>query len=113
MNEWDRRFLRTDEQLTMFMIHLDEAMRVSVDECVNELALIAKPWGFNWNDIASPVYIWHGEIDTMAPIGEVKKLASGLSNCETRFIPKAGHFLIDDEGLWRDILSAIQERVQS
>ncbi|MBB6633062.1 alpha/beta fold hydrolase [Cohnella thailandensis] len=112
MNEWDRRFLRTDEQLESFILHLGEAMRSSVDECANEPALIAKPWGFQWSDMKGPIDIWHGEIDTMAPASEIRKLAPSLADCKARYVAGAGHFLTDDEVIWRDILSAIRERVQ-
>lgn len=108
--EWDRQFLQTEEQLQGLTMHMREAFRVSVDECVNEPALLTKPWGFSFQDIRIPVDIWHGEADTMAPVDEIKKLAPAITKARTHFIPGAGHFLSDDDGIWRNILATILKR---
>lgn len=112
LNEWDRQFLQTDEQLKGLLMHLGESFRVSVDECVNEPVLMAKPWGFSVKDIHIPVDVWHGENDTMAPVEEMKKLASTIPNCQTHYIPGAGHFLTDDDETWSNILRGIIKRSQ-
>lgn len=110
LHEWDRQFLQTDEQLKGLMMHLGEAFRVSVDECVNEPVLLSKPWGFSLKDISVPIDVWHGEGDRMAPVEEMKKSALAIPNCQTHFIPGAGHFLTDDDQIWSNILSTILER---
>ncbi|MFD2444560.1 alpha/beta fold hydrolase [Bacillus sp. CGMCC 1.16607] len=110
LNEWDRQFLQTEEQLQSLMMHLGEAIRNSVDECVNEPALLTKPWGFSLKDIQIPVDVWHGEEDIMAPVDEMKKLAPTIPNCQTHYIPGAGHFLADDEETWKNILNTILKR---
>ncbi|SFB11900.1 MULTISPECIES: alpha/beta fold hydrolase [unclassified Bacillus (in: firmicutes)] len=111
LSEWDRQFLQTDEQIKTIMMHLGEAFRISVDECVNEPVLLSNPWGFSVSDIKVPVDIWHGEGDTMAPFVETKKFAAAFPNSETHFVPKAGHFLSDDEKVWEEILNTITKRV--
>lgn len=110
LNEWDRKFLQTDEQLQGLIMHMGEAFRISVDECINEPALLTKPWGFRLEDATVPIHIWHGEDDRMAPFIEMKKLAATIPNCETYYIPKAGHFLSDDEEIWKDILTRIKNK---
>ncbi|MHC0038115.1 alpha/beta fold hydrolase [Pseudoneobacillus sp. C159] len=107
LHEWDRQFLQTEEQLKGTMMHLGEAFRVSVDECVNEPALLTKPWGFSLSDIEIPIDIWHGEEDTMAPTQEIKKIAPTIANCQTHYIPGAGHFLTEDKETWENILKTI------
>jgi pimeloyl-ACP methyl ester carboxylesterase len=74
------------------MLHMGEALRVSVDECVNEPVLLSKPWGFSFKDIVVPVDVWHGEGDRMAPAEEMKKAAATIPNCQTHFIFGAGIF---------------------
>ncbi|WP_108672395.1 alpha/beta fold hydrolase [Peribacillus acanthi] len=113
LNESDRQFLQKEEDLRLMMIHLAEAFRISVDECANELALIAKPWGFSHSDITVPVDVWHGEEDTMAPVEEMKKLAPTIPNCEEHYIPKAGHFVADDEETYKIILETILRKSHS
>jgi pimeloyl-ACP methyl ester carboxylesterase len=110
LNAWDRQFLQTDEQLKGLMMHMGEAFRISVDECVNEPALLTKPWGFSVSDIQIPIDVWHGEADRMAPISEIKKLAQQIPSCHTHYIPEAGHFLTDDEEIWRSILQALVKK---
>jgi pimeloyl-ACP methyl ester carboxylesterase len=111
LNEWDRQFLQTEEQLKGTMMHLSEAFRVSVDECINEAVLMTKPWDFSLAEIKIPVDIWHGENDTMAPTDEIKKLAPTIPNCQTHYIPGAGHFIMDDEETWKNILLTIKQQV--
>lgn len=110
LHEWDRQFIQTDEQINSLMIHLGEAFKYSVDECVNEPALLTKPWGFSLERVSFPIDIWHGEEDQMAPFVEMKNFAQNIPNCETHFIPKVGHFLTDDEQIWENILRIIKER---
>jgi pimeloyl-ACP methyl ester carboxylesterase len=112
LNEWDRQFLQTDDQVKSFMMHFGEAIRMSVDECVNEPVLMAKPWGFSVSDIQIPVDVWHGENDTMAPIEEMKNITPTIPNAQTHYIPGAGHFLVDDEETYKNILSTIIKRSQ-
>ncbi len=110
LHEWDRQFLQTDEQVRSLMMHFGEAFKYSVDECANEPALLSKPWGFSFGDILAPVDIWHGEEDQMAPVVEMKKHAPTVPNGEAHYIPKAGHFLTDDEKIWEAILQTIKEK---
>ncbi|MFE8702843.1 alpha/beta fold hydrolase [Cytobacillus sp. FJAT-54145] len=109
LNEWDRKFLQTDEDVKAMMLHLGEAFRMSVDECVNEPVLLSKPWGFSASEIKTPVYVWHGENDKMSPFDEMKKLAASIPDCETNYIPGAGHFVSEDEQIWREILGKIKK----
>jgi pimeloyl-ACP methyl ester carboxylesterase len=111
--EWDRQFLQTEEQLKSLMMHLGEAFRFSVDECVNEPVLLSKPWGFALKDIHIPVDVWHGEKDIMAPFEEMKKLAATIPMCETHYNPEAGHFLPDDDKTWKSILERIIKKTSS
>jgi pimeloyl-ACP methyl ester carboxylesterase len=112
LHEWDRQFLQTDEQLKGLIMHMGEAFRVSVDECVNEPVLLAKPWGFSFKDFTVPIDVWHGEEDRMAPAAEMKKAAAAIPNCYTHFISGAGHFLTENDQIWNDILTTILERAK-
>lgn len=112
LHEWDRQFLQTDELLKGLIMHMGEAFRVSVDECVNEPVLLSKPWGFSFKDITVPIDVWHGEEDRMAPAAEMKKAAAAIANCHTHFISGAGHFLTDDDQIWNNILTTILNRTK-
>lgn len=109
LNEGDRQYIQTDEQIKDMMVHLKGAFLIRVDGVVEELILLAKPWGFEFKDIDIPIHIWHGESDRMAPFEEIENVARALPQPIKHFVPKAGHFLIDDETIWRNILEVIKE----
>lgn len=105
--KWDQQFIQTDEDIKLTMIHMKEALRNSVDEAVAEPALLAKHWGFNFQDISIPIHIWHGTADTLSSIKEIKKVASATPHATTHYMKDAGHFLPDDPHIWESILQTI------
>jgi pimeloyl-ACP methyl ester carboxylesterase len=106
--DWDLQFLQTEEQLRGMMMHLSEALRVSVNEPANEIKLLTQPWGFNPEDIMIPVQIWHGEVDNLAPYEEILKFIPKLALCNFNSVPLAGHFLTEDSKIWESILQTIK-----
>ena len=109
LNEWDRQFIQTDEQIKGMMAHLMGAFKNRVDGAVEEIVLLSKPWGFEFSNINIPVHIWHGEDDRMAPIEEIQKVAEAIPQSICHFIPGAGHFLTDDETIWENLLKQIKD----
>jgi pimeloyl-ACP methyl ester carboxylesterase len=109
LNEWDRQFLQTDEQLEAMTNHLREAFVVRVDEVVNEMTLLSQKWGFKLSEINFPIHIWHGEEDRMAPFEKAMEMALNLPQSKFHKISNAGHFLIDDSNVWGSILSTIKQ----
>jgi len=109
LSEWDRQYIQTDEQIKEMMAHLKGAFLIRVNGVVEELILLAKPWGFEFEDINIPVHIWHGEGDRMAPFEEIENVVRALPQPIKHFVRKAGHFLIDDETIWKNILEEIMQ----
>jgi len=71
-----------------------------------EYLLFVRPWGFRLEDIRMPVYLWHGEMDTMAPVTMGRYMANAIPDCRATFFPHDGHVsLIVDH--YEEILSAI------
>ena len=56
-----------------------------------QFGLTTRPWGFRLEDIAVPVYLWHGEADSNAPPAMGRYLAQAIPNCEAHFLPGEGH----------------------
>ena len=56
-----------------------------------EYVLFTRPWGFRLDDIQMPVYLWHGEMDTMCPVSMGRFMAKSIPNCRARFYPNEGH----------------------
>ncbi len=43
---------------------------------------------------ASPVYIWHGEEDTVVPVDVGKHYAANIPGARSRIMPGEGHFSV-------------------
>ncbi|MEW6232801.1 MAG: alpha/beta hydrolase [Chloroflexota bacterium] len=56
-----------------------------------EYVLFVRPWGFRLEDIRIPVYLWHGEMDTMCPINMGRYIARAIPDCRAEFFPQEGH----------------------
>jgi pimeloyl-ACP methyl ester carboxylesterase len=69
-----------------------EAFRSGTRGVALDYALSMKPWGFELEDIATEIHLWHGEDDTIIPPIMGRYLAGTLPNCRARFIPGEGHF---------------------
>lgn len=54
-----------------------------------------------------PVFMWHGESDTLAPIAPAKVFAKLIPNCESHFIPGAGHLLLESEEVGSQIVARL------
>ena len=57
--------------------------------------LAQKDWGIDLGNITQIVHLWHGEKDNLSPIQNARRMAAQIPNCRTRYLPTAGHFLID------------------
>ena len=71
----------------------------------SRLTLTHNDWGFRLRDIDTPVYLWHGEEDTLVSKNMATHMAKELPNCSTFFIQHAGHILLDRP----DVVDKIQE----
>ncbi|RPI30619.1 MAG: alpha/beta hydrolase [Chloroflexota bacterium] len=59
-----------------------------------DATLLARPWGFNLTDIQMPVYLWHGEADTNAPVAMGRFVAQSIPDCRAKFYPNEGHISV-------------------
>jgi pimeloyl-ACP methyl ester carboxylesterase len=55
------------------------------------MQVLWRHWGFNFEDIQTKVYLWHGEADNLAPASLAHYIADHLPNCESTFFPSEGH----------------------
>lgn len=110
--EWDNQMLLNEEILNTTVFQSKEAYRQGVDEVLYESKLLTKDWGFNLKDIQIPIKIWHGEKDTLSPVNEVKTMADKFLYIETFYIENGGHFLTEDDELWKSMLESIIDNVK-
>lgn len=71
-----------------------EAFRNGIKGAVFEMKLLLSPWGFQLEDIAFPVSIWHGAKDTQVPLSNGKLNESLMQNATLHICENEGHHSI-------------------
>jgi pimeloyl-ACP methyl ester carboxylesterase len=97
----DRPILARPRIRAMLAQDLREAFRQGVDALVEDLGLLARPWGFGWDGVECPVALWHGEDDWMIPPSASRHLAAAIPGARAHMLPREAHFLIFDH--WPEI----------
>ncbi|MEX2238979.1 MAG: alpha/beta hydrolase [Dehalococcoidia bacterium] len=82
-----------------------EAFRQGSRGSAHDLVLYARPWGFRPEDVSTKVHLWHGEADTIVPVGMGRYEAGAFRDCHSTFVSDAGHFMVVD--LIGDILDRL------
>lgn len=97
--EWDKRVLDSysTKDREIFIKSIQEAYRQGVGGAYQDMVLISRPWKLNINQIKSPIYLWHGEADTLVPVSPAREFALQLKNCQSEILADAGHMLMDDD----------------
>ncbi|MBN1978013.1 MAG: alpha/beta hydrolase [Anaerolineae bacterium] len=101
----DRALLSRPEMKAMLLRNYLEATRAGMRGFARDSVIVSSPWGFSPADIAAPVYLWHGEDDANVSLSAARHLAEAIPNCQARFLPGEGHWLI--LGHWEEILSEL------
>lgn len=110
MVEADRLVLEDPAVRAMMLGNATEMYRQGGRGLYDEALVMARPWGFPLEGIATPVRIWHGEDDTASPVAMGRHLAAAIRTSTARFFPGEGHHLIYDR--WREILAALAEEAR-
>src|SRR5207245_314777 len=69
-----------------------EAYRQGIRGAALDFKLFCAPWGFEPQEIKTPVFLWHGEMDELVPASMSRYLAETLPNCRASFLPEEGHY---------------------
>ena len=106
--ESDREIISKRENAEEILVQMKEAFKNGVSGTVSEMRLYCREWGFDAKDIQVPVELWHGCDDTLVPIASAQSLAKKLPNCQAHYVEGKGHFLTDDEDIWKKILVSLK-----
>jgi pimeloyl-ACP methyl ester carboxylesterase len=87
----DRAALARPEVLAALDAAAGGAFRQGTAAAVQELALLAAPWGFRPEEIAAPVQIWHGREDGVVPYQMGELLARRLPDARLTLVDGEGH----------------------
>jgi pimeloyl-ACP methyl ester carboxylesterase len=96
LTEPDRRILSRPEVRKTFKRIVAEAFRTGSRGAAWDMTLLARPWGFQIEDITVAVHLWQGEEDVLAPPSMGRYLAGAIPDCRARFYPGEGHLLVVD-----------------
>jgi pimeloyl-ACP methyl ester carboxylesterase len=100
MPEADRRTMARPEVAKLFRSSVRESVRQGYAGVMQELSLLAHPWGFRLDRVATPVTVWHGEADITVPVSMGRYTASQLPRCRAAFYPEDGHFSLPINHAW-------------
>jgi pimeloyl-ACP methyl ester carboxylesterase len=68
-----------------------DALRPGTRGAVQELAVIRPPWPFPLSEVTTPVHLWHGALDTNAPITMARHLARELPDATLHVSDSSDH----------------------
>ena len=87
--EPDRVICQESTQMNKMILALQEAFKQGVDGAAREFRLILKEWGFNMENIRTPISIWQGKLD--------KQVLVSHAEIYKRKLPNATLYLFDNE----------------
>ena len=89
--EVDQAIFRDPEISKAIIDSTIEAFRQGVSGPAYEMRLLFKPWGFDLENIKFPITIWHGTLDTQAPISHAKIYANLIPGAQLNIVENEGH----------------------
>jgi pimeloyl-ACP methyl ester carboxylesterase len=90
----DRRWLFAPQVNRGAVDNLREALRPGAWGYVQDIRVLARPWGFVLEDIRVPVHLWHGDEDRVIPLHHGRYLASVIPGATLRIGPGEAHMLM-------------------
>lgn len=108
--ESDIRILDDPEFRALVIDEVGRLDRRAAEAVLREVVLLTEPWGFEPEQVPTPTTLWHGEHDTVAPIVMAEVMRERLPNATLKVVPGAGHLLLRDPSLWRDVLEDLAPR---
>jgi pimeloyl-ACP methyl ester carboxylesterase len=92
----DAAILERPEFREAFIDDSRRASSTTAKAIAQDMALFARPWGFELSDIGVPVDFWHGDADRNVPIAHARRQASEVKQSSLHEFPGEGHFMALD-----------------
>lgn len=102
--EPDRKLLERPEIFRAGVEQTIEGVKQGFDGMIDEVMLLARPWGFDLASVKVPVTLWCGTEDTAAPPSMSGYLAAHIPNARLQLIEGKGHLGIIEH--WTEILES-------
>ena len=100
-----------DETLTTALVTaMGEAFRQGVRGYAQDIVLQGEPWAFDTSAIVAPVWILHGEADTLVPVAHARQTAEMIPRARLLILPDDGHISLVSEipNLATDLVSGLR-----
>ncbi|BBY47394.1 hypothetical protein MARA_08620 [Mycolicibacterium arabiense] len=103
--EADRRLLLRPEFGAMFLDDLLNGSRKQLSAPFADVAVFAKEWGFQLEEVKVPVRWWHGDADHIVPFAHGQHVVARLPDAELFTLPGESH--LGGLGVAEEILGSI------
>jgi pimeloyl-ACP methyl ester carboxylesterase len=90
----DQAVLEDEAFTSSLMATVGEAFRQGVEGYAQDMVIQGQPWSFDPGSITTPVWIYHGEVDTLTPVGHGRHTASLIPRCHIEIWPDEGHLSV-------------------
>jgi pimeloyl-ACP methyl ester carboxylesterase len=106
----DQAALQDEALATAFMTTVGEAFRQGVGGYAQDITLQGRPWSFDAAVIHAPVWILHGEADTVVPVAHARQTAEMIPGARLLTWPDDGHISIFTKipGLTADLVAPLR-----
>jgi pimeloyl-ACP methyl ester carboxylesterase len=93
----DRAVLEDEARATAILATVGEAFRQGVGGYAQDVVVQGRPWSFDTGAIAAPVWVLHGEADTVVPVAHAHHTAEMIPEARLLTWPEHGHFSLTTE----------------
>jgi pimeloyl-ACP methyl ester carboxylesterase len=94
MSDPDRELIRDRAVADFYANDMREAFRQGVRGPADDAILLYQDWGFNLEEIAIPVHIFHGQEDKFAPYSFAEYLHHTIPQTTLHAYPQEGHLFL-------------------
>jgi pimeloyl-ACP methyl ester carboxylesterase len=92
----DRDWLRDPDRAERFTANMVEALAQVATGCAQDIGRVYRPWGFEIEDITTPVHVWYGDADERISRELIDYKIARLPHAELHLTPGIGHLHLLD-----------------
>ena len=90
----DQALIGNDDLRRKFRFSMRNSFRNGPHGASQDLRLMIKPWGVNFNELKMPVRLWHGDLDSIVPVNHSIYLSKKMAQSELNILKGEGHYSV-------------------
>lgn len=98
LSEPDRAVLSDPQVRQIVLATFREALNAGVTGVVDDAAIQARPWGFEFGEVQTSVQLWHGDRDELVPLHHARYAAETIPNATLTVLEGTGHLALISHG---------------